>query len=326
MKDRYGRQHNSLRISVTDRCNLRCRYCMPAEGLPWMEKKEILTFEELTRLTRIFAQLGVTKLRLSGGEPLLRRNLPRLLKKLAAIPGIQDLAMTTNGFFLDEQAKGLIAAGLMRFNVSLDSMDPVRFSQLTRRDYYQRVWGGLEKLQRISARPIKINVVLLRGWNDDEIPRFAHLARTRPFIIRFIEYMPLGAGSRWSHHQLVPTDEVIERINQLGPTLIPLATTSAEPAKRYTFADGCGELGFISSVTHPFCESCNRLRLTADGKLRNCLFSNEEADLKQLLRDGRSDGDIEEAILQCVVNKAAGHLINHDDFIKPERTMSQIGG
>lgn len=299
---------------------------MPAEGMEWMPKAEILSFEELTRLTRIFAGLGIATLRLSGGEPLLRKDLPLLVRQLAAIEGITDLAMTTNGFFLSEQAEALVAAGLMRFNVSLDSMDPVRFSQLTRRDYYHRVWEGLETLQKISAHPIKINVVLLRGWNDDEIPRFAHLARTRPFVIRFIEYMPLGAGDVWSRQQLVPTAEVIECINQLGPSLIPIAATTPEAAERYTFGDGCGEIGFISSVTRPFCASCNRLRLTADGKLRNCLFAHEETDLKSLLRQGASRNEIEAAIQACVWAKAEGHLINQRGFKQPERTMSQIGG
>lgn len=326
MKDRFGRQHNSLRISVTDRCNLRCRYCMPAEGMDWMPKQEILSFEELTRLATIFARLGITKVRLSGGEPLLRKELPVLVRQLAAIEGIEDLALTTNGFFLPEQAEALVRAGLMRFNVSLDSMDPVRFSQLTRRNYYHRVWEGLETLQKISAHPIKINVVLLRGWNDDEIPRFAHLARTRPFVIRFIEYMPLGAGDAWSRRQLVPTAEVIEQINQLGPSLIPIAAQTPEAAERYTFADGCGEIGFISSVSRPFCASCNRLRLTADGKLRNCLFAHNETDLKTLLRNGASRVQLEAAIQACVWAKAEGHLINRPGFKQPERTMSQIGG
>ena len=327
LKDSFGRVINNLRISVTDRCNFRCRYCMPEQGMTWLAKKELLTYEEITRLTRIFSSLGVKKLRLTGGEPLMRKDLHTLVGELASIGGIEDIALTTNGYFLAEQAVHLSRAGLRRINVSLDSLDAAVFNEVTRRDYYDRVWKGIEAAESAGVRPIKLNVVLLRGVNDREIAAFARLARTKPYIIRFIEFMPIGSDDGWSADQVVPTKEVIAAIeHEIGMRLVPVEMHGAQPADRYAAEDGLGEFGFISSVSEPFCDHCNRVRITSDGKLRACLFSLEETDLKALLRNGAGEDVIAEAIQKTVWGKQEGHLINQPGFIRPERTMSQIGG
>lgn len=309
----------------------------------WLDKKELLTYEEITHLVRLFADLGVNKVRLTGGEPLMRKELHILIEQISRIPGIIDIALTTNGFFLAEQALKLVKAGLKRINVSMDSLDPKTFSQMTRRDYLHKVWEGLdmvEKLPRqtlpasgvqagddgLAIRPIKINVVLIRGINDDEIEGFARLARTKPFIVRFIEFMPIGADDGWTIDKVVPSREIIERINAMGPKLVPIQYHGDQPADRYKFEDGLGEVGFISSVTEPFCSSCNRVRITSDGKLRTCLFSLHETDLKGLVRSGANDEEIKDAIINAVWVKEEGHLINRPGFVRPERTMSQIGG
>lgn len=331
LQDSFGRTIHNLRISVTDRCNFRCRYCMPEEGMIWMKKAELLSFEELTRLARLFAELGVTKIRLTGGEPLMRKELHVLIRQLHAIPGIEDIALTTNGFFLAEQVDALEQAGLNRINVSMDSLNPQRFMEMVRRDYLDKVWEGLEAVERSSIRPIKINAVLMRGLNDSEIEAFAHLARTRPFIIRFIEFMPLGAEDGWTMDKVVPTQEIIRRIDALGVPLQPIrnnqqSAITGEPADRYRFEDGVGEIGFISSVSEPFCGSCNRVRITSDGKLRTCLFSLHETDLRQLVRSNASDQEIKSIIVDAVWKKEEGHLINRPGFVRPDRTMSSIGG
>lgn len=326
LKDNFGRIINNLRISVTDRCNFRCRYCMPEEGLSWLNRDELLTFEEITRLVNILAGLGVSKLRLTGGEPLLRKELPVLVAMLSRIPGIHDIALTTNGFFLAEQADDLVRAGLTRINVSMDSMDPQIFSTMVRRDYLHHVLEGLEIVERLSLRPIKVNVVLIRGINDHEIESFARLARTKPFVIRFIEFMPIGADDGWSIDKVIPSHEIIERINAMGNKLVPVEYHGSQPADRYRFSDGMGEIGFISSVSEPFCSSCNRIRITSDGKLRTCLFSLHETDLKKSIRNNVSDELIREQILVAVQSKEEGHLINRPGFERPQRTMSQIGG
>ena len=327
LSDSFGRVINNLRISVTDRCNFRCRYCMPEEGMVWMEKSELLTFEEITRVTRLFAELGVTRIRLTGGEPLMRKDLHLLVEKLTLLPGIRDIALTTNGFFLAEQARLLYKAGLRRINVSLDSLDPVKFNLMTRRDYYGKVWEGLHAVEALGIRPIKLNAVLIRGVNDDEIGAFAYLARTKPYIIRFIEFMPIGLGDGWSNEKVVTSREIIETIErETGKKLVPVERRGDQPADRFTFEDGLGEIGFISSVSEPFCDQCNRVRITSDGKLRTCLFSLGETDLKQLVRGGATDGEIKLAIEDAVWKKEAGHLINQPSFTRPERTMSQIGG
>lgn len=338
--DTFGRLHTNLRISVTDRCNFRCRYCMPEAGTQWMNKQELLTFEETAHLVHVFVELGITKIRLTGGEPLMRTDLHILVEKIARVAGIQDIALTTNGYFLAEQALDLVKAGLKRINVSMDSLDPKTFSQMVRRDYLHKVWEGLDVVEKLPIRPIKINVVMIRGVNDNEVESFARLARTKPFVIRFIEFMPIGADDGWAIDKVVPTHEIIERINAMGPKLVPTRqpskdsaaeTTSdlrkvREPADRYKFEDGLGEIGFISSVTEPFCNSCNRVRITSDGKLRTCLFALHEADLKSLLRGGATDDAIKDVIVGAVRQKGEGHLINRPGFVRPERTMSQIGG
>ncbi len=347
LKDSFGRVHNNLRISVTDRCNFRCSYCMPEEGMAWLEKNELLTFEEISRLVSVFASLGITKIRLTGGEPLMRKELHLLIEKIKHIRGIEDIALTTNGYFLADQALSLVKAGLSRINVSMDSLDALKFSAMTRRDYLHKVWEGLDAVEKLPIRPIKINVVLIRGINDSEIESFAKLSRTKPFIIRFIEFMPIGAGDGWTPEKVVPTHEIVARINAMGTKLIPKTPTPRrvesstdpstsrvvdrttihiEPAERYIFEDGLGEIGFISSVSEPFCSSCNRVRITSDGKLRTCLFSLHETDLKGMLRGGTGDEEIKEILLQAVWKKEEGHLINRPGFVRPERTMSQIGG
>ncbi len=299
---------------------------MPEEGMTWLDKNELLTFEEITRLVHVFAELGVTKIRLTGGEPLMRKELHLLVGQLSRVPGINDIALTTNGFFLAEQAEALANAGLKRINVSLDSLDAVKFSTMVRRDYLRNVMEGLRAIERSGIRPIKINVVLIRGINDSEIEAFGDLARTKPFVIRFIEFMPIGANDGWAIDKVVPTKEIIERINAMGHKLIPVEYHGSQPADRYKFEDGLGEIGFISSVSEPFCSSCNRVRITSDGKLRTCLFSLHETDLKALVRSGADDDEIKEAIINAVWKKEEGHLINRPGFVRPERTMSQIGG
>ncbi|HWP91330.1 MAG TPA: GTP 3',8-cyclase MoaA [Thermodesulfobacteriota bacterium] len=327
LKDSFGRTINNLRISVTDRCNFRCQYCMPENGMAWIKKGELVTFEEIERLVNIFSGLGIKKIRLTGGEPLMRRDLHLLVRMISNISGIEDLALTTNGYFLTDQAEKLAEAGLKRINVSLDSLDAVKFGVITRRDYYHQVWEGIEAVDALGIKPVKINVVLMRGVNDDEIPRFAYLARERSFVIRFIEFMPLGADDGWTPDKVVSTQEIIETIEEkTGKKLIPVEYRGSQPADRFMFEDGIGEIGFISSVSEPFCNHCNRVRLTSDGKLRTCLFSLKETDLKKLMREGAGDEAIKEIILKSVWNKEPGHLINRPGFIRPNRTMSQIGG
>jgi cyclic pyranopterin phosphate synthase len=275
---------------------------------------------------RIVASLGVSKIRLTGGEPLMRKEIWKLVRMIRSVEGIEDIALTTNGFFLEEQAAELVDAGLNRINISLDALDPKLFADMVRRDYFARVWEGIEATARLGLNPIKLNVVLIRGINDGEVLKFAELARTRPFIIRFIEFMPIGSDDGWSIDKVVPTQEVIDTINKYVQ-LVPLPQLDGQtPADRYVFADGRGEIGFISSVSEPFCTSCNRVRLTSDGKLRTCLFSLHETDLRALLRGSASDGEISDVLTDAVWKKEEGHLINRPGFVRPERTMSRIGG
>ncbi len=327
LQDSFGRTINNLRISVTDRCNFRCRYCMPEEGMQWMARSELLTFEELTRLTSIFAGLGVKHIRLTGGEPLMRKDLHLLVRQIAQIPGIEDLAMTTNGYFLAEQAEELHRAGLHRINISLDSLDPVKFTEMTRRDNFQRVWEGIEAVDKIGLRPVKINAVLIRGINDNEIPRFAELSRRRGFVIRFIEFMPIGSDDGWSPDKVVSGREILATMEKsVGKKLVPVEFRGSQPADRFMFEDGIGEIGLISSVSEPFCNQCNRVRITSDGKLRTCLFSLVETDLRKLLRGDADDQEIARTIVDAIWKKEEGHLINRPGFVRPTRSMSQIGG
>ncbi len=324
--DSHGRHIIKLRISVTDRCNFRCVYCMPEEDMAFLPKPEILTFEEIERLARIFVGLGIQKIRLTGGEPLVRRDLPRLVDQLSGIPGLRDLSMTTNGIGLVELAHPLRKAGLDRLNVSLDSLNPEKFMQLTRRDMLQKVLDGLQVAFDAGFSPIRINVVAMRGFTDDELVDFAQFARQHPYRIRFIEFMPLDADHNWEDSKYLPGKEILERIDTVYPLEIVEPKGAPEPATRYRFKDGLGEIGIIPTVSEPFCDSCNRIRLIADGHLRTCLFATRETDLKTPLRNGANDDELRRLIREAVHNKEQGHMINQVGFIRPNRSMSQIGG
>lgn len=314
-----------LRVSVTDKCNFRCTYCMPPEGLPWLPKAELLTFEEIARVVEIAVSTGVTSLKLTGGEPLVRRELPTLVAMIRTASPDLDISVTTNGYLLAEQAQGLKDAGLDRVSVSCDSLLKHRFASITLRDALEQVRAGLETAARVGLGPIKVNCVVMRGVNDDEMIGFAELSRATGWEIRFIEYMPLDAGDKWSRAEVVPAAEILETIGSLHP-LEPVDGGVA-PAATYRFTDGApGSVGVIPSVTEPFCASCDRLRLTADGQLRSCLFSLEETDLRALLRGGADDDAVYEAMQACVSAKWAGHHIGQPDFVKPARSMSMIGG
>jgi cyclic pyranopterin phosphate synthase len=305
---------------------MRCTYCMPAEGMTFFDRSEILTFEEIVRFVRIAAPLGITDVRLTGGEPLVRQDLHVLVRQIAGVRGIRDIGITTNGILLAEQARDLYDAGLRRINVSLDSLDPGKFAAVTRRDAFHRVLAGLEEAVRVGMSPVKINTIAVRGFTDEEILAFAELAREKPYEVRFIEYMPLGADDVWENHKVLSQDEILARIREVWP-LEPIAQADARaPADTFRFLDGRGTIGVIASVTHPFCESCDRIRITADGKLRTCLFSIHETDIKPLLRGGAPDSEIRDILLQAVWNKEPGHRIGQPDFVKPPRTMSAIGG
>jgi len=321
--DTYGRVHRDLRISVTDRCNFRCTYCMPADGLPWLPREEILSFEEIERVARLFVErFGFDSIRLTGGEPTVRADLPVLVRKLAAL-GV-DLAMTTNGATLGRLAGPLRAAGLRRINISLDSLRADRFAELTRRDEIHHVLEGIDAAVAAGFDPVKVNVVCMRGVNDDEVVDFAAFGRDLGVEVRFIEYMPLDADHGWERASIVPGEEIVAAIHAVHP-LEPLARGS-EPAETFRYLDGAGTVGAIASVTRPFCEACDRVRLTAEGKLRHCLFAIEETDLRSVLRDGGTDDDLAAAVQGCVRAKWAGHGIGSLTFVQPPRTMSQIGG
>jgi cyclic pyranopterin phosphate synthase len=327
LRDGWGREIRSLRISVTDRCNFRCTYCMPAEGLEWLRRDEILTFEEIARLARIFAALGVDEVRLTGGEPLVRRDLPTLVEQLARIEGIHDLSLTTNGILLDRLAGPLVEAGLRRLNVSLDSLSHVRFAEITRRDALDAVLRGLEAAEEFpELRPIKINCVAVKGFTETEVPALAELARRKPYVVRFIEFMPLDADQAWRDDQVLTGGEIRALIEARFGPLVEVAAKPSSTSRRFRFADGRGELGFINPVSEPFCSSCDRIRLTADGQLRTCLFSRREWDLKTALRDGSSDERIAELIRYAVAHKELKHRINDPGFVRASRSMSQIGG
>jgi GTP 3',8-cyclase len=324
--DGHGRAIGDVRISVTDRCNFRCQYCMPAEGLPWLERSALLTYEEIERLVRLLASMGVRDVRLTGGEPLVRRELWRLVEALAAIPEVEDLSLTTNGYLLTRQVEQLVAAGLKRINVSLDSLAPDRFFQLTRRDSLAQVLEGLEAAQsHPELRPIKVNVVALKDFTEDEVLRFAEFARQNPYEVRFIEFMPLDADRAWTRDKVLPNAEIVRMIDEVYP-LEPVGRERHGTARRYRFRDGTGEMGFISPVTEPFCGDCNRIRLTAEGELRTCLFSMTETDLRDPMRAGATDAELEELIRDAVWRKELKHHVNDPGFVQPPRTMSQIGG
>jgi cyclic pyranopterin phosphate synthase len=323
--DTFGRRHNNLRISVTDHCNLRCTYCMP-EDVEFLDKHEILTFEEIARFVEIAASLGVDKVRLTGGEPLLRRQLPQLVEMIVGVPGIRDVGLTTNGILLAEQAQSLYDAGLRRINVSLDALDEARFRQMARRDGVDRVLAGIREAKRVGFDPIKLNAVAIRGVTEGEIVPLARFAREHDVHMRFIEYMPIGA-SEWERAKVLYSHEILDRIECDVGDLMPVGDGDVHsPATEFAYADGGGTIGVIASVSRPFCQQCNRIRLTADGKLRNCLFAVDEVDIKSLLRGGATSTEIARAIRDNVRDKWEGHTFNTSGFVKPQRTMHTIGG
>lgn len=322
--DGFGRVHRDLRISVTDRCNFRCTYCMPAEGLDWMAREDLLTYEELARVARVCVErFGFDGIRLTGGEPTVRANLPVLIEQLSSL-GV-DLSLTTNGTTLTNLAPALASAGLERINISLDSLKRERFEQITRRDELDKVLEGIDAAVGAGLAPVKINCVVMRGVNDDEIVDFARFGRERGVTVRFIEFMPLDAQGEWTNEQVVTKAEIVAAIGDVFP-LEPVAERESDPAARWRYVDGGGEFGVIPSVTEAFCESCDRVRLTADGMLRHCLFATRELDLRTLLRNEATDDDLAAAITAEVGAKWAGHQINQVHFIRPSRSMSQIGG
>jgi cyclic pyranopterin phosphate synthase len=326
LTDSFGRVHDNLRISVTDRCNIRCFYCMPEEGIQFQAREEILSFEEIARFTRIAASMGVSKLRITGGEPLVRKDLPHLVSMLASIPGVKDIALTTNAVLLEGLARPLRDSGLGRLNIHLDTLDRERFRQITRRDDLDRVLRGIDAAQN-EGFPVKLNAVAVKGLVEDDIVPLAQFGRERGIDVRFIEFMPLDAQGIWDRNGVLTADEMLSVLKEkIGPLdEIPDHDPRA-PATEYRFADGGGRVGFIASVSKPFCKNCNRIRLTADGHLRYCLFAIEETDVKSALRGGASDGGISVLIRQTVSKKWAGHEINSANFVAPPRPMYAIGG
>jgi cyclic pyranopterin phosphate synthase len=334
--DGFGRVHRDLRISVTDRCNFRCTYCMPAEGLPWLPRQDLLTYEELTRIARVCVErFGFDGIRLTGGEPTVRAHLPVLVEQLSAL-GV-DLSLTTNGATLRLLADDLAAAGLRRINISLDSLRRDRFLEITRRDEIDKVLDGIDAALEAGLDPVKLNVVVMRGVNDDELVDFAAFGRDKGVHVRFIEFMPLDAQQEWTNDQVVTQDEIVRTIGAAFPLeVVPESIRGSDPAARWRYTDGGGtnggrtngggDIGVIPSVTHAFCESCDRVRLTAEGSLRHCLFATREMDLRTLLRTGASDDELAAAIQAEVGAKWAGHQINQVHFIRPAKSMSQIGG
>jgi cyclic pyranopterin phosphate synthase len=324
--DGHGRRISDLRVSVTDRCNFRCQYCMPAEGLPWLDRAAILSFEEIERLVRVFASLGVDELRLTGGEPLVRRDFPRLVEMIARVPGLRDLSLTTNGYLLERDADALVAAGIQRVNVSIDSLQRDRFFHITRRDSLPQVLRGLDALARHpQVHPIKVNAVAMRGFTEQEAIPFAEFARTTAFQVRFIEFMPLDGDHAWTADQVLTGEELRAIIHAVHP-LEELEREPSATARVFRFADGRGEIGFINPVSEPFCSDCNRIRLTAEGKLRTCLFSLGETDLRAPLRTGASDAELVAIVRDAVWRKELKHRVGEPGFSQPARTMSAIGG
>lgn len=322
--DKFGRQITDLRISVTDRCNFRCVYCRSARPEHHMPSDDLLSWDEHERLVKILVAMGIRKVRVTGGEPLVRAGVEGFIARLKAL-GVRDLSMTTNGHLLAERCDRLVAAGMGRINISLDSLDREKFERVTRTKAFDQVIAGIDAAQASRLRPVKINAVLVRGLNDDEVEAFAAFARDRNLIMRFIEFMPLDADRAWTRDMVVTGAEVHRRISERWP-LVPVVHERSETARKYRFADGRGEIGLISPVSQPFCGFCSRIRLTADGKLRTCLFSKEDHDLKSLLRGGATDREIGDEILSIVSEKEKGHRINEPGFMPPSRTMVSIGG
>ena len=324
--DGMGRTIVNLRISVTDRCNFRCTYCMPADNVEFMDRSNLLSFEEIQRVAQIVSRMGINRLRLTGGEPLMRKNLPVLIKMLNEVDGIDDIAMTTNAYFLKDQAQSLKDAGLKRLNVSLDALDPKKFRDVNRRDCLQSVLDGLDTARKVGFKSIKINAVAVRNFSETEIMNLIEMGRSDGFEIRFIEFMPLDSDKVWERDKVLFGHEIINMIKE-NYELVPIDNSlEIGPASEYNFADGKGKIGIITAVSNPFCDHCNRIRMTADGKLRTCLFSTEETNLKELIRSGATDKTIIETLKQAVLVKEPGHKINLDDFERPTRAMHAIGG
>ena len=324
--DGMGRTIVNLRISVTDRCNFRCTYCMPADNVEFMDRSNLLSFEEIKRVAQIVSSMGINRLRLTGGEPLMRKNLPALIKMLDEVDGIDDIAMTTNAYFLKDQAQSLKDAGLKRLNVSLDALDPDKFRDVNRRDCLQSVLDGLDTARKVGFKSIKINAVAVRNFSETEIMSLIEMGRSDGFEIRFIEFMPLDSDKVWERDKVLFGHEIVDMIKK-NYELVPIDNSlEIGPASEYNFADGKGKIGIITAVSNPFCDHCNRIRMTADGKLRTCLFSTEETNLKELIRSGATDAAIIETINQAVLVKEPGHKINLDDFERPTRAMHAIGG
>ena len=327
LRDSWGREIKSVRVSVTDKCNFRCTYCMPAEGLEWLGRAEILSFEEIARLVAVLARLGVDEVRLTGGEPLVRRDLPLLVEMLAHTDGVRDLSLTTNGVLLDRLAGPLVEAGLQRLNVSLDSLNHVRFAEITRRDALDAVLRGLEEAERYpELRPIKVNCVAVKGFTENEVPALAELARRKQYVVRFIEFMPLDADEAWREDDVLTGAEIRSIVEAEHGPLVEVPAKASSTARRFRFADGVGELGFVNPVSEPFCASCDRIRITADGQLRTCLFSRREWDLKTPLRNGAEDDELVELLRFAVRHKELKHRINDPGFVRASRSMSQVGG
>jgi GTP 3',8-cyclase len=324
--DGHGRRIADLRVSVTDRCNFRCQYCMPAEGLEWLHRDEILTFEEIERLVRLMVSMGIEDVRLTGGEPLVRRQFPLLVAMLSRIDGLADLSLTTNGYLLERDADALVAAGIQRVNVSIDSLQRDRFFQMTRRDALPQVLRGLAAIARHpEVHPIKVNAVAMRGFTEEEAVPFAEFARSTAFQVRFIEFMPLDADRNWTPDAVLTGKELRQLIDAVHP-LEELPREPSATARVFRFKDGKGEIGFINPVSEPFCADCNRIRLTAEGKLRTCLFSLHETDLRAPLRDGADDDELETIVRDAVWRKELKHHVGEEGFRQPPRTMSAIGG
>jgi cyclic pyranopterin phosphate synthase len=325
--DRLGRVHSSLRVSVTDRCNIRCFYCMPLENVVFRPREELLTFEEIERFVRVAVTLGISEVRLTGGEPLVRADLPVLVERLASIEGIEDLALTTNGILLTEQAAALKAAGLDRLNVSLDSLSEETFQKISRRTGLQRVLDGIFVAREAGFQNIRLNAVAIRGLTEAEIVPLAEFARTHDFDLRFIEFMPLDADNKWEQQQVLTCDEIRQMLEAaLCPLVASRRNDLSQPAVDFHFADGRGSIGFINPISHPFCSDCNRLRITAEGQVRNCLFSTVEWDARAVMRNGGTDQEVGELLRDCVWNKQPAHGVGEADFVKPARAMYQIGG
>jgi cyclic pyranopterin phosphate synthase len=327
LTDSLGRVHTNLRISVTDRCNIRCFYCMPDENVRFLARRDILTFEEIERFVRVVAPLGVNKLRLTGGEPLVRSELPQLVERLAAIEGIYDIALTTNGILLDQQAQALKDAGLTRINISLDALTEETFRKIARRDGLDRVLAGIAAAKQVGFRKIRLNAVAIKGITEPEVVPLANFARAGGMEMRFIEFMPLDAENNWQHDQVLSGQEIRNLIEvAIGPLEAASRPDPSQPATDFRFVDGSGTVGFINPVTQPFCEDCNRLRITAEGKVRNCLFSTVEWDARAVLRGGGTDKELAQLIRDSVQAKKPGHGIDSADFVRPARAMYEIGG